>query len=150
MLAYALHEKQWVDTIINYQHIIDESFIYVLCVLLLLFSGYVDAETRVLLGYIMIGIIFMFVVFNTIVIIYYTLQRIWLFLKRIFVQCQRKKLRKEVITIVEKINEDLANHEKDWFVPDELGWFEADDTGYGGYKLTYITVTCIDSEPREV
>ena len=41
MLAYALSEMQWKDPLINYQHIGDEITIYVICVILLLFSSVV-------------------------------------------------------------------------------------------------------------
>ena len=43
MLAYALSEWQWKDHIISCQHIGDEVTIYVLCVLLLLYSGFVES-----------------------------------------------------------------------------------------------------------
>ena len=42
MLGYACFEWQWKDDIINRQYIGDEITIYVLCVLLLCFSNFVD------------------------------------------------------------------------------------------------------------
>ena len=97
MLAYALAEHQWEDTIINYQHIVDESTIYILCVLLLLFNNYISADMRYILGFLLIGICFAYVVYNTIVIIVYSLHLLWVYLRRIYVQCRRKHLQKEVI-----------------------------------------------------
>ena len=147
MLAYALHEKQWVDSIINSQHMINETFIYVLCVLLLLFSSYTGSKVRVLLGYFLIVLVLIFVIFNTIVIIYYSLQILYVFLKRIFVQCRRKRMRNEALDIVKKINDA----EKEWFVPGEKErkrqWFRPSDSGYGGYKAEQVIV---EEGPLEV
>lgn len=95
---------------------INETFIYVLCVLLLLFSSYTGSKVRVLLGYFLIVLVLIFVIFNTIVIIYYSLQIFYVFLKRIFVQCRRKRMRNEALDIVKKINDA----EKEWFVPREI------------------------------
>ena len=126
MLAYALSEQQWIDPIINYQHFIDEVTIYILCVLLLLFSSYVSADMRYLLGFFLIGICFAYVVFNTIIILTYSLHLFWVFLRRIYVQCHRKKLRNEVIKTVKKLNSD-RRYSKIWFTPDKIedekDWF---------------------------
>ena len=67
MLAYALSEWQWKDQLINYQHIGDEIFIYIICLILLLFSSVVESTTRYTLGWALVGICVAFVVFNTIV-----------------------------------------------------------------------------------
>ena len=96
MLAYAFSEYQWQDTLINQQHIVDEITIYILCVLLLFFSNQVSSQMRVLLGYILIGIVFAYVIYNTIVILIYSLRIMWLYIKRIFIQCRRKRIKKEV------------------------------------------------------
>ena len=71
--------------------------IYVLCVLLLLFNNYMTAEMRYILGFFFIGICFAYVIYNTIVIIVYSLRLLWVYLRRIFVQCRRKRMRKEVL-----------------------------------------------------
>ena len=49
------------------------------------------------LGFVLIGICFAYVIYNTIVIIVYSLHLLWVYLRRIYVQCKRKRLRKEVI-----------------------------------------------------
>ena len=97
MLAYALSEHQWEDTIINYQHIVDESTIYILCVLLLLFNNYISADMRYILGFLLIGICFAYVVYNTIVIIVYSLHLLCVYLRRIYFHRKRKNLRKEAV-----------------------------------------------------
>ena len=91
MLAFACTEHQWKDRIINYQHIFDECTIYIICLILLCYSSFVTSEMRWLLGWVLIGICFVYVIFNTIVIIYYALCLMWLFIKRIFIQCRKRE-----------------------------------------------------------
>ena len=85
MLAYALAEHQWNEMIINHQHIFDECVIYAICLLLLCFSSFVNALTRWTIGYLLMGLCFVYVMFNTIVIIYYSLSLIGLYIKRVFI-----------------------------------------------------------------
>ena len=82
----------------------NEVTIYVLCVLLLVFNNFISADTRYLLGFILIGICFAYVVYNTIVIVVYSLRILWVYLRRIYVLCHRKRLRKEVLHITKKLN----------------------------------------------
>ena len=104
MLAFACTEWQWKERIINYQHIFDECTIYVICLLLLCFSNFVAPPVRWLIGWILIGVCFVYVIFNTIVIIYYAICLIWVFIRRIFIQCRKRRLQKEAILIIEKLN----------------------------------------------
>ena len=138
MFAYALSENQWLETIINYQHYVSEATIYVLCLILLLFSNYVGAaETRYFLGFILIGICFAYIVFNAIIIVTYSLQLLWVFLRRIYMQCARKRLRKDVLSTVKDLNEDLSR-KTFWLDPaknsDRPKRFKPKDTEAGGYK----------------
>ena len=130
MLAYVLHEQQWQDRIINRQHTFNEIITYFLCVILLFYSSYVEAKTRDMLGFVLIGICFVFVIVNTIVIIIYSLGIIWTYIKRIFVQCRVKRVRSEVIQVVKKLNDGpmpvapsaLKNDDEDKH--DDKSWFE--------------------------
>jgi len=70
--------------------VVDECCIYVCCLFLLMFSNYVSARVRDLLGFVLIGFIFAYVVYNTIIIIIYSLRILWMYLRRIFLQCRRK------------------------------------------------------------
>ena len=106
MLAFACTEHQWKDRIINYQHIFDECTIYIICLILLCYSSFVTSEMRWLLGWVLIGICFVYVIFNTIVIIYYALCLMWLFIKRIFIQCRKRRLQREAIAIIDKLNKE--------------------------------------------
>ena len=85
---------------------IDEVAIYFFCIILLLFSSYVSAEMRYMLGFFLIGICFAYVVFNTVIIITYSLHLLWVLIRRIYVQCRRKNLRNEVIKTVKVLNNE--------------------------------------------
>ena len=69
MLAFAVTEVPWNDSIINVQHIFNELVTYLTCIFLLLFNGFVDAQMRHGLGYILIGIISIFLVYNGIIML---------------------------------------------------------------------------------
>ena len=71
---------------------------------LLCFSNFVSNETRWDLGWWFIILCFIYVIVNTIVIIYIALRLMWRFLMRIFIQCRRRRLRSEAIMIIEKLN----------------------------------------------
>lgn len=105
MLAYALTEWQWKEKVINLQHIVNEVTIYILCVLLLLYSNYIqEGRMRHLLGYALIAVCFLFVTFNTVIIIAYSLRIIWKYLRRVFVQKRKQKVKGEVIDKIKKLN----------------------------------------------
>ena len=106
MLAFALTEKQWNEPIINYQHIFNECTIYIICLLLLCFSNFVTPPVRWFIGWILIGICFIYVIYNTIVIIYYALCLLWLYIKRIFIQCRKRRIQKEAIMIIARLNSE--------------------------------------------
>lgn len=153
MLAYALSENPWQDSLINYQHVLDESTIYVLCLLMLTFSNYVDGETRYILGFFFIGICFAYVVYNTIVIIVYSLHLLWLYLRRVFVQCRRRRLRDDTLLVVEKLNHDEAVTRGTIFNEAEVAgkiekqWFEPNDGIGGGFRAELVfTVDVYESQ----
>ena len=92
MLGYAISEWQWKDNIINIQHVFDECCIYVSCLFLLLFSNYVNSRIRNVLGFVFIGFILTYVVYNTIIIFIQSLRMSLMYLRRICIQCRRKRL----------------------------------------------------------
>ena len=61
---------------------------------------------RYMLGFFLIGICFAYVVFNTVIIITYSLHLLWVLIRRIYVQCRRKNLRNEVIKTVKVLNNE--------------------------------------------
>ena len=77
-----------------------------------------EAGTRHILGYTLISLLFLYVIFNTIVIIYYALDIFFVYIRRVIVQCRRKKLHNEALGRVEKINQTSRTvNENNWFVP---------------------------------
>ena len=77
-----------------------------------------------MLGFFMIGICFLFVVFNTILIIQESLRIMCMYLRRIFMLCRVKRLRKDVKKVVLKLNKSAKElkNEKNWYSADKL-WF---------------------------
>jgi len=139
MLAYALTEWQWNEKIINYQHLFDEMTIYVLCIFLLLYSGYVARDMRYSLGWWMIGVCLLYVLVNTVVILTYNVRRLYLFLKRFIMLRRRNRLRTEVLRTVKHLNLDLPltnivkpDQLKQDFATHELKFYAFDALG-GGY-----------------
>lgn len=57
-----------------------------------LFSNYVETDVRYGLGYTLISLLFLYVIFNTIVIIYCALDIVFVYIRRVFYQCKRKRL----------------------------------------------------------
>ena len=73
MLWILFNFNQWRDKIVTVQHIVNELFFYVLCWMLLIFQGAfprIDETTYKVLGYLMIGLLAAFILFNLIVIIW--------------------------------------------------------------------------------
>ena len=77
MMAFALTESPWEDRLIGFQHFMNEVALYLILVLLALFSGvqlFDDAYT--ILGWALIGIFMMAVLMNTAVILSYSISHI--------------------------------------------------------------------------
>lgn len=64
MLVFAMTELPWKQPIINQQYIFNEVMTYIICVILLISNGYIPAEMRFSLGYLIIGVISVFLVYN--------------------------------------------------------------------------------------
>jgi hypothetical protein len=67
MLAFAVNDFPWKESLINQQHIVNEMFVYVVSIMLLLFTDYVPFEVRYNLGYVMIFVLLSFVFYNLLV-----------------------------------------------------------------------------------
>ena len=77
MMAYACKEWQWKDSIINYQHILNESAIYLVCAYIFCSSTLiVDAEVRWQWGFVLIAVCFIYVLYNAVVMIIYAIRLI--------------------------------------------------------------------------
>ena len=93
MLAYALSEWQWSDKLINIQHIFNETVTYLVCVYLLLFTNFVDAEIRVTLGYFLLGVFVCFLVFNAVIMLIMLCRNLIQLLRRFITKTRRHKLK---------------------------------------------------------
>ena len=67
MLAFAVTEMPWRDTLINNQHIFNEVLTYFTCIFLLFFNSSVSIETRLNLGYGLIALVSVFLVYNGVI-----------------------------------------------------------------------------------
>lgn len=80
MLAFAVTEMPWRDPLINRQHQFNELTTYLICIVLLLFNNFVPTFTREVLGYCMIGIISVFLVYNAVIMMRKVTRLLWLLL----------------------------------------------------------------------
>ena len=114
-----------------------------LCVVLLLFNNSVSAQMRYALGFVMIAIFFVFVVYNTIIIIIFSVRVLWVFIRRVSVLCLRKKRREEAIVTTRKINilqkeiKQNKTTKEGFLLKDSEGNFVLFGTGYGGYGASF-------------
>ena len=108
MLGYVLSEHQWKDRVINNQHIFNECILYILSVMMLLFSNFVDPEMRYKLGFFLIAIVFIFVVCNLVIMIVFSCKLLILIIRRQYYKLSRRKLGKEVKKIVDDLTVNLG------------------------------------------
>lgn len=123
MLAYTLLEWQWKDKVINMQHIFNETMTYIVCVFLLLFTNFVGTLTRLALGYYLMGFFACFLVFNSVIMLWYLLRNIIFWLRRCSTKSRRQKIKMEASLVLDRIKSWLTKQQpqKDWFVPDDIG-----------------------------
>ena len=96
---------------------------YVLTVTMLLFSDLVSAEMRYMIGFFVIGLVFTFVVYNTIIMLLFSARIAILVLRREYVRMRSKNLKEEVDVVVENIEKDINSwpqEERAWFIPDHI------------------------------
>ena len=82
MLIFGVMEHQWKDSLINSQNITNEIITYMVCIFLLLFNNFVSTEMRHTLGYILIGLISIFLVYNGVIMLRKVTKLIQLLIKR--------------------------------------------------------------------
>lgn len=103
---------------INHQHIFNECTLYLLSVLLLLFSNYVEPEMRYILGFFLITVVFIFVIYNIIIMLLFSCRLLILIVKKQYYKLQRRKLGSQVKELVQELQVKID--EQDWFEPDPL------------------------------
>ena len=104
MLAYVCIERQWKDPVINYQHILNEGFLYIFCLFMVYFSIVeTGVYSRFTLGYVFIGVFIVWMCLNLTFIIVQAIERIKLLLKRSYYRSLRHKLAEKVKAITKKL-----------------------------------------------
>ena len=113
MIAYAVTEMPWRDSIINHQHIFNEFMTYFICIFLLLFNGFVDARTRYNLGYLLIAVVTIFLFYNGILMMRKVTKLIKLLLRKWRVHRQQRSLMREANLIAKQLKITIT----DWYAP---------------------------------
>ena len=71
MLTYACVEHQWTESLINAQHIVNECFLYIFCLLLVYFSILeTKTESRFKLGFVFMILFYFWLSLNFIFIVW--------------------------------------------------------------------------------
>ena len=116
MLAYVLSELQWKDRIINYQHIFNESTLYILSVMMLMFTNYLSPEMRYIMGFMLIFFVFIFVIYNTIIMLLFSCKILILIVRKQYYKLKSKNLKHEIRQIIGHIQVNMdKNQDKSWF-----------------------------------
>ena len=70
-LIFVAVEAPWENPFFNWWHLLNETIFYMVCVGLLCFSGLLTRATEsVTLGWLLIGVIIVMVIFNTLIILF--------------------------------------------------------------------------------
>ena len=70
---------------------------------MLLFSNYVQPEMRYMLGFLLISVVFVFIVYNTLIIVMYSSRLLILVLQRQFYKSKRIAMRSDVSKVLSYI-----------------------------------------------
>ena len=108
MIAYGLIEQPWKDPMINQQYTLNEVFTYVVCLFLMIFNGYIPTETRFTIGYVLIGVTSVYLVYNGIILMRKVTRLFKLLLRKWRTLRQKRSLSKEAKAIANKIEMDLS------------------------------------------
>ena len=79
---------------------------------MLLFSNYTEPGMRYILGFFLIAIVFIFVIYNLVIMLLFSCKLLILIIRRQYYKLKRAKLRNEVNKVVNKIETNLK---KMWF-----------------------------------
>jgi len=112
MIAFGLLEHPWKDPLINAQNIKNEFMTYLVCIFLLLFNGFVSTWTRHMLGFALIGLISIFIVYNGVIMMRRVTRLIKLIIKKWTIYFRYLSLLKEAHKISSKVKESLEDMNK--------------------------------------
>lgn len=103
MLSFAVTEHPWKDAVINTQHTFNEVVTYFVCVYLLLFNGFIPAETRLTLGYSLIALITVFLVYNGVIMTRKIYRLMKLLMIKYIIHKRQRALKLEALKVNKKI-----------------------------------------------
>ena len=112
-LSFTLVEKQWQDSLISYQHIFNETCLYLMLILLALFTGPpIGAQLGSLLGWWMIVLVILTCIVNIVIILYYAIKFLKIWFRNAYIQRNLYKLRliRFRSWVVAPIQEKLKRH----------------------------------------
>ena len=84
MLGFVLSEWQWQSKWISYQHIGNEIALYVVCVLLLMFTGFCSLALIWALGWVVVGLLVAIIAFNLVMMLFYSVWHARMMVRRYF------------------------------------------------------------------
>ena len=126
MMAFVLFDHPWRDPVINNLHLANEVFIYLTCIFLLLFNSFISADMRFTLGYILIVMITIFIVYNGLMM----LRKVYKLAKLVFVKWRQLKrylsLRREASKIMRKVKKTLEEIREEQLAKQESSEEEKD------------------------
>ena len=108
MIAFGVTEWLWKDAVINQQYILNEIFTYIVSLFLLMFNGYVVTGTRLTMGYVLIGVTSVYLVYNGIIMMRKITRLSWLLLRKWRSLRRQRSLSNEAKAIANKIEIDLS------------------------------------------
>ena len=104
MLGFVLSEWQWQSQWISYQHIGNEIGLYVVCVLLLMFTGFCSLAVIWALGWVVVGLLLTIVAFNLVMMLCHSVQHARLMVRRYYARKKAQRSMRKVFTALRAIN----------------------------------------------
>ena len=108
VLVFLVSERPWASKLVGWQEIANESITYLACMIVLTFSrGVGDSESRTAMGWLLITICMIYVLFNCAVIMTVARQEMRQHFKRSVLLVRRDRVREEVRQMVKSLDADL-------------------------------------------
>ena len=103
MLGFVLSEHQWKDRVINQQHIFNEIILYCLSVVMLTFTNFVSPLMRYIMGFVLITLVFVFVIYNAVIMLLFSCKFFILIIRKQYYRLKRRDLGREAKALAQKI-----------------------------------------------
>lgn len=91
---------------------------------MLLFSNYLSPQMRYIMGFILIFVVFIFVIYNTIIMLLFSCKILILIIRKQYFKMKNQSLKSEIKTVISHIQVNLdeksAEQDKNWFMPKHL------------------------------